>query len=124
MLLFDENLAAQLVTDLATRIQRLGGLLEERRAARLARRQLDRRGHRGVVHAFEQNDPTAVVDDRDDARPVVALRLGLGRRHHLPSCCQAQRFPLAIGAEVNETPITPRRGMAAIARVGDGMMKG
>jgi carbon-monoxide dehydrogenase large subunit len=28
-----------------------------------------------------------------------------------------------IGAEVNETPITPRRVMAAIARVRDGMMK-
>jgi cysteine synthase len=28
-----------------------------------------------------------------------------------------------IGAEVNETPITPRRITAAIARVRDGMMK-
>jgi len=31
---------------------------------------------------------------------------------------------LPIGAEVNETPITPRRVLAAIARVRDGMMKG
>jgi hypothetical protein len=74
--------------------QRLGGLFEEPRAARLAWRQLDRRGHRGVVYAFEQNDPTAVVDDRDDATPVVALRLGLSRRLHLPRRFQAQRLPL------------------------------
>ena len=31
---------------------------------------------------------------------------------------------LPIGAEVNETPITPRRVLAAIARARDGMIKG
>jgi hypothetical protein len=102
----------------------MGGLLEQRRAARLARRQLDRSGHRGVVHAFEQNDPTAVVDDRDDARPVVALRLGLAAATIFRAAARLSAFLLAIGAEVNETPITPRRVIAAISRVGDGMMKG
>jgi len=31
-----------------------------------------------MIHAFEKNDPAAIVDDRDNAAPVVALRLGLG----------------------------------------------
>src|ERR1700731_4680217 len=37
-------------------LQCLGGFLEERRAARLALRQLDRSGHRWMVHPFEQNE--------------------------------------------------------------------
>ena len=52
---------------------------------------------------------------------------GYGRRRR---CCppaaiaNAVRDALsAVGAEVNETPITPRRVLAAIARVHDGMMK-
>jgi hypothetical protein len=28
-----------------------------------------------MIHAFEQNEPTAIVDYRDDAAPLVALRL-------------------------------------------------
>ena len=75
-------------------LQRLGGFLEERRAARFACCQLDRSGHRGMIHAFEQNDPTAFVDDRDDTASVIALRLGLGRCDHLPCRFQAQRLLL------------------------------
>src|SRR5580704_14981363 len=60
-------------------LQRLSRLLEERRAARLACRKLDPGGQCGMVHALEQNDPAAIVDDRDDTAPVIALRLGLGR---------------------------------------------
>jgi hypothetical protein len=47
----------------------LGGFLEECCAARLACRKLDRGGHRSMVHAFEQNDPTAIIDDRETSRP-------------------------------------------------------
>src|SRR5947209_1698091 len=45
-----------------------------------------------MVHALKQNEPTAIVDDCDDATPPVALRLGFGRRHHLACRCQAQRL--------------------------------
>jgi hypothetical protein len=68
------------------------GFLEECCAARLACRQLYGSRHRHMVHAFEENEPSAVVDDRQDAAPVVVLRLGLGGGDHLPCRFQAQRF--------------------------------
>jgi len=51
-----------------------------------------------MVHALEQNDPAAIVDEGDDAAPVIALRFGLGRCHHLPCRFQAQRLlPQELG---------------------------
>jgi uncharacterized protein len=62
---------------LCSRVRPGKALLEGRHAARLACRQLDGGGHRGVVHALQHNEPTTIVGDRDDAPPMVALGPGL-----------------------------------------------
>jgi hypothetical protein len=46
----------------------------------------------GVVHAFNENGPATVVDDRHDASQMLALGLRLGRRDHLARCRQGQHF--------------------------------
>src|SRR5580700_10837548 len=45
-----------------------------------------------MVHAFNENGPATVVDDRHDASQMMALGLRLGRRDHLARCRQGQHL--------------------------------
>jgi hypothetical protein len=47
-----------------------------------------------MVHALEHDEPASVVDNRDDAAPVISLGLRLGRRHYLARRLQAKHLLL------------------------------
>ena len=57
--------------------QRLGGTLEQQRAAGLLHRDF-LAGELGIVHALEIHEVAAVIDDGDEHVPVVFLRLLFG----------------------------------------------
>ena len=65
-------------------LERLTRFLEQRGCAGLARRKLHAGKIGRVVHALNQDRPTAVIDHGDDASQMNARGLRLGGRNHLP----------------------------------------
>jgi hypothetical protein len=48
-----------------------------------------------MIHPFDQDRPSPIVDDGDDAGPMIALRLRFGSGHHF--ACGGQGDDFLVG---------------------------
>src|ERR1700688_1848774 len=75
-------------------LERLARFLEQSRGPRLPRSKLDTGGEGGIVHAFDENWPSAIVDHGNDAGPMIMFCLGFGSGYHFTRCGQRDDFLL------------------------------
>src|SRR6202021_2328079 len=73
-------------------LERLAWLLEQGRRPCLTRRKFDAGEKSGMLHPFDQDRPSPIVDDGDDAGPMIALRLRFGSGDHFARGGQGDDF--------------------------------
>ena len=73
-----------------------------------------------MIHPFDQDRPSPIVDDGDDAGPMIALRLRFGSGHHF--ACGGQGDDFLVGelrrgtAGCNGGDAARRRGEQALSK--------